>query len=154
VGVANAVRSHLEHRRNVIAIMKSLGATGGGVFTIYLIQTLAVAAMGALPGLAIGAALPFATVWGFGAAIPLPIAPALHPQALALALLFGLLTAVAFALWPLGRAHDVSVSALFRDEITPERRWPRLRYVIATIVVAATAAALAIGLAYDQRIAA
>ena len=39
-------------------------------------------------------------------------------------------TALAFALWPLGRAHDVPVSALFRDAVAPERRWPRLRYVV------------------------
>ena len=51
--------------------------------------------------------------------LPLPIAPALHPGELVLALLYGLLTALAFALWPLGRAHDVPVSALFRDEVAP-----------------------------------
>src|SRR5207253_1304709 len=82
------------------------------------------------------------------------IAPALHPGALALAFSFGVLIAVAFALWPLGRAHDVSASALFRDEVTPERRRLRSRYLIAVIITAAIAAALAIGLAFDQRIAA
>ena len=43
--------------------------------------------------------------------------PALHPGELALALVYGLLTALAFALWPLGRAHDVPVGALFRDAV-------------------------------------
>ena len=76
--------------------------------------------------------------------MPLPIAPALQPTELALALLYGLLTALAFALWPLGRAHDVPVSALFRDAVAPERRWPRRRYVIATAVVVAALAALAV----------
>ena len=36
----------------------------------------------------------------------MPIAPALHIGNLALALLYGLLTALAFALWPLGRVVD------------------------------------------------
>ena len=36
---------------------------------------------------------------------------------LALAFVYGLLTALAFALWPLGRAHDVPVSALFREAV-------------------------------------
>ena len=39
----------------------------------------------------------------------------MHPADLALALVYGLMTALAFALWPLGRAHDVPVGALFRD---------------------------------------
>ena len=86
--------------------------------------------------------------------MPLPLAPALHLGDLALALLYGLLTALAFALWPLGRAHDVSVSALFRDEVAPERRWPRTIYMRATVLAVAALAVLAVKLAYDQRIAA
>ena len=113
VGVANAVKGHLDRRRDVIATLKSLGATGSGVFTIYLTQVMALAALGALPGLAIGASLPFLIVWGFGAVLPLPLAPALHVGDLALALLYGLLIALAFALWPLGRTHDVPVSRCF-----------------------------------------
>ncbi len=120
VGVANAVKGHLDRKRDVIATLKSLGATGGA-----RVRDLSHAGdgcwplIGALPGLALGAALPFLIAWGFGAVLPLPLAPALHPGDLALALLYGLLTALAFALWPLGRAHDVPVSALFRDEVAP-----------------------------------
>jgi putative ABC transport system permease protein len=65
-----------------------------------------------------------------------------------------LLTALAFALWPLGRAHDISVSALFRDEVAPERRYPRMAYIVATALVVSLLATLAVKLAYDQRIAA
>src|SRR5262245_39308950 len=154
VGVANAIKGHLDRKRDVIATLKSLGATGRGVFWIYLTQTLLLASIGALPGLAIGAALPFLINWIFGAIIPLPLAPALYPGNLALAFVYGLMTALAFALWPLGRAHDVSVSALFRDEVEPERQRPRLSYILGTVLVAAALATLAIMLAYDRRIAA
>jgi putative ABC transport system permease protein len=153
VGVANAVKSHLDRERDVIATLKSLGASGGRVFSIYLIQVLALSLMGALIGLAIGAALPFAIDASFGAVIPLPIAPALHPEELALALLYGLLTALAFAVWPLGRAQDVPVSALFRDAVSHERRWPRRRYVFAAAAVVALLSAFAVLQAYDRRIA-
>ena len=154
VGVANAVKGHLDRRREVIATLKAVGATGSRVFRIYLTQVLVLAALGALPGLAIGAALPFLIAWGFGAVLPLPIAPAVHPGELALALLYGLLTAAAFALWPLGRAHDVPVSALFRDEVANERHWPRRPYIIATALVGCALASVAVELAYDRRIAA
>jgi len=153
VGVANAVKGHLDRRREVIATLKALGATGGRVFGIYLTQVLVLAGLGALPGLAIGAALPFLIAWTFGTVLPLPIAPALHPAELALALVYGLLTAAAFALWPLGRAHDVPVSALFRDEVASDLRWPRRRYLVATVLLGCTLAMLAVELAYDRRIA-
>ncbi len=154
VGVANAVKSHLDRKRNTIAAMKSLGATGARVFVIYLTQVLCLAAIGAIIGLVLGAALPFAISSLFGKAIPLPIEPALHPGQLALALLYGLMTALAFAIWPLGRAHDIPVSALFRDQIDSDSHWPRRQYVIAAVVTGCTLAALAILLAYDKRIAA
>ena len=154
VGVANATKAHLDRRREVIATLKSLGASGLRVFTIYLIQILAFAALGAIPGLVIGAALPFIVAWGFASLLPLPIEPVLHAGDLALAFLYGLLTAITFALWPLGRAHDVPVSALFRSEISSDWQRPRTAYVLATGLSVASLAALALALAYDRRVAA
>jgi putative ABC transport system permease protein len=154
VGVANAVRSHLDRRRDTIATMKSLGATGGRVFAIYLVQVMAIAAVGTAIGLAIGAALPFVIHWAFGAILPLPLEPALQPVELALAAMFGLLTALAFAIWPLGRAHDIPVSALFRDAVSGMRRLPRRPYLVAGILVTLLLAGLSILLSYDKRIAA
>ena len=51
--------------------------------------------------------------------LPLPLAPGPYPGQLGLALAYGVLTTATFALWPLGRAHDMPVSALFRDEVAP-----------------------------------
>jgi putative ABC transport system permease protein len=123
------------------------------VFLIYLCQVLALAVIGALPGLVIGAAIPFLLVWMLGGLLPLPLAPALHPGGLALALVYGLTAALAFALWPLGRAHDVPVSALFRDEIAAYWRMPPRRYVLATLASAGALVAVAVTLAYDRKIA-
>ena len=69
-------------------------------------------------GLAAGAALPFVIVGLFGKLLPLPVVPAVHPDELALSLVYGLLTALAFGLWPLGRVHDVPVAALFRETVS------------------------------------
>ena len=46
VGVANAVRAYLDGKRGVIATFKSLGASGGFVFAVYLVQILIIAALG------------------------------------------------------------------------------------------------------------
>jgi putative ABC transport system permease protein len=76
-----------------------------------------------------------------------------HPAELALALVYGLMTALAFALWPLGRAHDVPVGALFRDVVAPQPAWPRKIYIALTTSAVLALAALAILLAYDRRVA-
>src|SRR5262245_59421637 len=152
VGVANAAKGHLDRQRDVIATMKSLGATGGRVFAIYLTQIMLLALLGSALGLALGAVLPFAIASAFSAVIPIPIEPALQPDELALALVYGLVTALAFALLPLGRAHDVPVAALFRSEVAPERRRPRKRYMVAAAAAIALLAVLAVALAYYRRI--
>ena len=154
VGVANAVKSHIDRRRDVIAAFKALGATGRDVFAIYLTQVTALAVIGSAIGLAVGAALPFVIVGLFGKLLPLPVVPALHPGELALSFIYGLLTALAFGLWPLGRVHDVPVAALFRETITGEGHRPRWRYLALMAVVIALLIAVAIGLAYDKRVAA
>lgn len=153
VGVGNAVKSHLERRRETIATLKALGASGDRVFAVYLTQVLMLAAVGGAIGMALGAILPFLISWTLGAIIPLPLEPAVHPAELVLALVYGLMTALAFALWPLGRAHDVPVGALFRDTVAPQPRWPRKIYIALTAIAAVALVVLAVALAYDRRVA-
>ena len=153
VGVANAVKGYVARKQEVIATMKALGASGGSVVGLYLIQVLLLALVGIAIGLVLGAGLPFAIAAAFGKLIPLPVAPALYPGELLLAGGYGVLTALAFALWPLGRAHDVPVSALFRDAVSAEPRRPRRRYIVATVVVVGALATFAVLAAYDRRIA-
>jgi putative ABC transport system permease protein len=153
IGVANSAKYYLDRKRDVIATMKSLGATGGNVFLMYFLEILLLALVGIAIGLSAGAALPFVISASFGALIPLPFFPALYPGELALAFAYGILTATAFALWPLGRAHDIPASALFRDQIAPARRYPRMRYVVVTALAVMALAALAVVAASDRRIA-
>lgn len=154
VGVANAVAAHLARKRDAIGTLKALGATGGTVFAVYCAEIVLVALFAAAIGAAVGAALPFAIAYWFGAIIPFPVTPSLHPLTLALSIGYGLITALAFALWPLGRAHDTPVAMLFRDQVSGERRWPRPRYIVATAVAIAAFVALAIGTSTVPRIAA
>ncbi|MBZ6075672.1 ABC transporter permease [Microvirga puerhi] len=153
VGVANAVRGFIDRKRASIATLKSLGAPGGQVVALYLVQVLLIAAVGILIGLVVGGALPFVVTGLFGHLLPIPIEPTLAGTELGIALLYGILTALVFALMPLGRAHDIPVSGLFRDQIEPERRWPRRRYLLALSLALAALVGLAVIAAYDRRIA-
>jgi putative ABC transport system permease protein len=153
VGVANAVRGFIDRKRDSIATLKSLGAPGGRVVAIYLTQVMLIAYLGIALGLVVGAALPFILTKAFGHLFPLPIVPTLAPAELGIALLYGVLTALAFAIGPLGRAHDVQVAGLFRDGVDPERRWPRKRYFAVLGLSLAALVGLSVIAAYDRRIA-
>ena len=153
VGVANAAQGFVERKRPTLATLKSIGATGGGVVLIALIEFIGVALIGIGIGMALGAALPFAVDALFGQIIPFPLAPAVFPGELALGFVYGLLTALVFSIAPLGRAHDLPVSALFRDLVESPGRWPRLRYLAASALAALALAALAVFESAEQRIA-
>jgi len=153
VGVANAVKHYLDRKRGAMATLKAVGASGGTVFAVYLVEIGLIALVGIAIGLLVGLALPYVVAWGFQAVIPIPLVPAIHPRALLLALAYGLLVVLVFAMWPLGRAHDVPVSALFRDAIEPDRRLPRRRYIALAAVAALALVALTILSAEVQRVA-
>src|SRR6202789_319869 len=54
IGVAMAMRAHLQQRLDTIAIMKSLGARSGQIMKIYLLQTLLLGLAGGLLGVLFG----------------------------------------------------------------------------------------------------
>ncbi|MGH6845451.1 MAG: ABC transporter permease, partial [Methylocella sp.] len=150
VGVANAMHGFVERKRQTIAILKALGATGSAVFALILTQAMLVAGAGAALGAAIGAALPFVAASAFGPLLPFPIAAAIYPAAIAKGLLYGVLTALAFSAGPLGRAHDVPVQALFRAGIEFRRTTPRLRYLVLTLAAALCLASAVLVVAADR----
>jgi len=153
VGVANAVRAYLEGKRGVIATFKSLGASGRFVFLVYLVQMLMISGIGILIGLAIGATMPFGARAALAGIVPVPAEGGFYPGALALAVIFGVLVTLAFALLPLGRARDVPATALFREMGFDARGLPRPRYVLAALALAIALAAIAVWVSADQRLA-
>jgi putative ABC transport system permease protein len=153
VGVANAVRSYLDSKTTTIATLRCLGADGVLILQIYLALVMAMAAFGIFIGLMVGAAAPALLAPLLADQLPVAARIGLYPAPLALATAFGVLTAIAFSLWPLARAREVRPSALFRDLVSPSRRWPRPIY--SAIVAAAIMAlgGLAIVSATDRRLA-
>ncbi len=145
VGVGNGVKSYLDTKRKVIATFKCLGAPGGLIFTTYLLQVLAIAVIGILFGLLIGAVVPFLVNSFFGYLFPVPARTQLYLAPLILAAIFGILAALAFTIWPLARAREIPATGLFRDIVAPTRRWPRLPYGLGlgTTFVALTVLAVA-----------
>ena len=153
VGVANAVRGFVDRKRNDLATLKSVGATGGFVFLTSLLEVMLVAMVGVVIGLCLGAALPYGVEAAFGAVIPFPLQAAVYPRELATGALYGLLTGLVFSLEPLGRAHDISVSALFRDQIAPDSAFPRRRYMVMLALSALGMCGAILWFATDRRLA-
>ncbi|MGA8939867.1 MAG: FtsX-like permease family protein [Acidobacteriaceae bacterium] len=117
VGVAMAMRSHLQQRLDSIAIMKSLGAGSRQIMKIYLLQTLLLGLGGGVLGVVLGI--------GVQLAFPLFLAKLLHltpqlqlePRAIGLGLMAGLLTTLLFTLPPLLDIRNVRPILILRRNV-------------------------------------
>ena len=102
VGVSAAVRAYLRGKTEVIATLRALGADRATIFQTYFIQIGTLSLLGILIGLALGAIVPLLLSPIIAARLPVPSEFALYPAPLFEAALYGILTALAFTLWPLG----------------------------------------------------
>ena len=143
VGVGNAVRAWLDTRLEVIATLKCIGASRSVVFATYLSQLTVIAGLGVLAGLGIGALAPVAVGSLLEGLLPIPIALGVYPGVLVLSVVFGLLTAVTFTMWPLSRAHETPAVALFRG-VGLGTRPGRRAHLAAALAGGAALAALAV----------
>ncbi|MBN2759247.1 MAG: FtsX-like permease family protein [Rhodobacteraceae bacterium] len=137
VGVSAAVRTYLDGKTNTIATLKTLGAQSRTIFTIYLMQIGVLTGLGLAVGLTLGALVPFIVAPLVADQLPVTLQISLSPAALAEAAIYGALTALIFALWPLARTEHVRAAAIFRGANEATQALPRLPYllVIAALVV-------------------
>lgn len=150
LGVFNSVQAYLQGKLGTLATLRAVGLRDARLAALVLLQILMLALLSSLVGVLIGNVLALAGTWA--AAERLPLAPLLQalwaPSAVALG--FGVLTALAFALPALGRALSVSPAALFRGIDGTQLRTPRGAWLL-TGAAAALVATLVVGSVPDTR---
>jgi putative ABC transport system permease protein len=153
IGVANGVKAWLDARAATIATLRCLGASSALVLAVCLIQVLTLAAAGIVVGLVTGSLIPIALAAWLRSVLPVPPVFGLYPVPIALAACYGLLTALAFSLWPLGRAARIPGAALFRDALIPAQSRPSRPLLVVNAAVVAMLVGLTIVSAADRRLA-
>ncbi|MCA3595767.1 MAG: ABC transporter permease, partial [Methylobacterium sp.] len=153
VGVANATRAFADKQIPRIATLKSLGASSRFVFFSSLAQVLAFALIGIVIGLALGTLLPQTALLAFGDLLPFPLQIGIYPRELLLGLGYGVVTATAFALWPLLRARAVPPTVLFRDEIAAPPWRPGIIDIAIVVLAVMAFGFLVVETATEKRIA-
>jgi putative ABC transport system permease protein len=153
VGVALAIQHYLAGKTRNIATLKCLGASSALIFRIYLLQVLALALIGVLLGLVIGQMLPILIQDLTEGLLPVQLRTGFYPLPLLVAAGSGLTTTLAFAIWPLARARDVSPAGMFRALLAPPKRWPATDMLALLSLCVIGLAGLAIVGVSDKRLA-
>jgi putative ABC transport system permease protein len=117
VGVAMAMRAHLQQRLDTIAIMKSLGARSGQIIKIYLLQTLLLGLLGGLLGVALGVGVQLAFPYFLSRFVNFETAIHIQVRTVLTGLGVGVLTTLLFTLPPLLDIRNVRPILILRRAV-------------------------------------
>ena len=146
IGVAMAMHAHIEQRMDILAILKSLGATSSDLLRIYLLQTIGLGVAGAILGATAGLGLMYLMPLVFGRLLPIHLVMGFPLTALLTGLATGVLTTLLFCLPPLFEVRNVRPILVLRRLVdTPSEkflprwlhRWPQL--LLSALVLVALA---------------
>ncbi len=150
IGVAVSVSAFVRSRLGGIAVLKCLGASGGELLAVYLLQTALLGLGGSLLGAGLGSALQPLLARFLQRLLPLEVDVAVSPRAVLGGLAMGLGVTLLYALWPLLQIRQVPPALLLRREV--ELRLAGRRPWAAALPIAAGLAALALWQAGSWRI--
>jgi putative ABC transport system permease protein len=116
VGVWNVSRAFIEQKRKTVAVLKCLGAGGGTVLAVYLLQIVFLGLVGSLFGVMLAQATLWFAEWRFGSELPARMTYLVNPATVWQGLLLGLAVSVLFSLLPLLQIRQIKPRLLLRDE--------------------------------------
>ena len=115
IGVWNVVRVFVEQKRESIAVLKCLGASGIKITAAYLLQILSLGLLGSLFGAGLAAILLRLIEMRFAESLPLKLSYNLQTSAVVQGILLGLAISALFSLLPLLRIKNIKPRLLLRD---------------------------------------
>jgi putative ABC transport system permease protein len=135
IGVAAAVRAFLGRKVATIAILRCLGASARMLTAVYVVQSLALGALGSLAGAVLGTVAQLALGPLLQPFVPFELESRLAPGAVVTGLVAGCLATLLFALWPLLSARAVPPAILLRHPVDAGRMRPRRPWAAAGAIV-------------------
>lgn len=144
VGISAALRAYLATKTATIATLRTLGADRATILATYFMQIGALAVLGLILGVLLGAGVPVLLAPVITAYLPVPAEFALYPRPMTEALIYGALAVLIFTLAPLSRVQDIRAASLFRDGGEGARALPRWPFLVIIALLVAALLALAV----------
>jgi putative ABC transport system permease protein len=125
LGVFNSIKAHLDSKLASLATLRAIGLRDGRLALFVLLQVFVLAALASGLGTLVGGLLALAGASMVGDQLPTDVLVLSLAQPLVVAWVFGVLTALTFALPAIGRALSVSPAVLFRGIEAGALKTPR-----------------------------
>ncbi len=116
VGVWNVARAFVEQKRKTVAVLKCLGASGGRVITVYLLQILTLGLIGSGFGVLLAQGGLLLARTQFAETLPPNMSYAVSVSTAGQGVVLGLLISLLFSTLPLLQIRTIKPKLLLRDE--------------------------------------
>jgi putative ABC transport system permease protein len=116
VGVWNVARAFVEQKRKTVAVLKCLGASGGRIMTVYLLQILTLGLIGSLFGVVLAQLALWLVEWRLAETLPEKMTYGLNASTVAQGITLGVLISLLFSALPLLQIRNIKPKLLLRDE--------------------------------------
>ncbi len=122
VGVASAIHTHVKQKLASVAVLRCLGATNAQTFAIYLAQSMALGAIGASGGAALGVVVQVGLPRVLKDFLPFPVDFGIAWGAVLESMFAGFGICVLFALLPLLAVRSISPLVAIRSFVQPSTK--------------------------------
>lgn len=116
IGIWNVSRAFVEQKRRSVAVLKCLGASGGRVLSVYILQILILGFLGSLAGVGLAQIGLWIGAWRFADVLPDKMSYAVGFGTSLQGIALGIIISTLFSLLPLMQIRSIKPRLLLRDE--------------------------------------
>ena len=135
IGVASSVHIYVKEKRESVAVLRCIGASGWQSFNIYFIQAVITGILGSLMGVLLGIMIQYLIPSLLKEFIPLDLDIQLAWSAIGEGLLLGLIITILFSALPLISIRFIPPLAVLRSGFEPIRNFSKSRLLIVVLII-------------------
>jgi putative ABC transport system permease protein len=135
IGVASSVHIYVKEKRNTVAILRCVGASGWQSFNIFFIQSFVIGLIGSVIGVVLGLAIQFALPILLKEFIPIDLDLQVAWPAVVEGLFLGLIISILFSVLPLISVRFVPPLAVLRTGFEPIRNFSKTRVAVILFII-------------------
>lgn len=135
IGVASSVHIYVREKRNTVAVLRCIGASGWQAFNIFFIQTFFLGFIGSFLGIVLGLSLQLSIPLLLNEFIPVEMNMSIAWIAVGQGLLLGVIIALLFSVLPLISVRFVPPLVVLRTGYESIRKFSKTRLVIITLII-------------------
>jgi putative ABC transport system permease protein len=135
IGVASSVHIYAREKREEVAVLRCVGASGWQAFNIYFIQVAVLGLLGSVIGAALGVGVQQIVPFVFADFVPIELQFGISWGAVTEGLLLGVIVSILFTVLPLISVRFVPPLTVLRADFEPGRIFSRARIVVIALII-------------------